>query len=50
VRNEIDGEVIERVLVQNRNFVLFPPVDVEEMIINDTIICEVGRQSHDIPC
>lgn len=33
---------MDRIEVQSRNFAVFPPVDIEEVLLNDTITCEVS--------
>lgn len=40
VRNEVGGNIMERIEIQSRNFAIFPPVDIEEVLLNDTITCE----------
>lgn len=42
VRNEVGGNIMERIEIQSRNFAIFPPVDIEEVLLNDTITCEVS--------
>ncbi len=43
VRNEINGNVLDRIEVQARNVAAFAGIDIDEVIINDeTIICEVS--------
>lgn len=42
VRNEVNGNILERIEVQTCNFGTFPTTDVEEVFINDSIICEVS--------
>lgn len=43
IRGEINGPVIERLTVENRNFGIFPPLDMDEVLLNDDAInCEVS--------
>ncbi|XP_065202419.1 PHD and RING finger domain-containing protein 1-like isoform X2 [Planococcus citri] len=47
IRSEINGPVVDKFKVENRNFGVFPPLDIDEEFLTDAINCEICGSGDD---